>query len=497
MKLFGLDESRVRALAAGVRGGMPEFGDGPQAGGGTAAAGQNVVPISSARKPDLASSTDLVSSTDRAGGADVSGTTNGAATGIETATVAEVFARAAWSGIAEPGDGTAGLLVASLGAGTALAAILESWSPVRLGALVRDALSGDVMAGPSVLFAVSPSIDFSEADADTSAELEAALDQGLQRWRPRLNSTEVIRSLQQAARVDARLLLPTDALWPAALDDLEKHAPLALWWRGVPAALAALPNSIALVGARAATGYGEHIAMEASAGLVDRGFAIVSGAAYGIDGMAHRAALASDGLTVAYLAGGVDRFYPSGHDSLLTRIAASGAVISELPCGAAPTKWRFLQRNRLIAASSTATVVLEAGWRSGSLNTAGHASALGRPLGAVPGPITSPTSAGCHRLIREFAAVCVTNPTEMAELVGERSIQVPLDFPDVDAGPGPIPRTSDQVRVFDALSGRSPRTVADLSRRAGLSSAAVRGALGGLDLDGAAQEREAGWVRRA
>ena len=501
MKLFGLDESRVRALAAGVRGGIPETG--PQAGDGTAAAGPNLVPISSARTAGLlgsagvAGGADWGGGTDWGGGADRSGSIDGAATEMETATVAEIFARAAWSGIAEPGDGTAGVLVASLGARVALTAILEAWSPVRLGALVRDALSGDAPAAQGVLFVVSPAIDFSEADADTSAELEAALDQGLQRWRPRLISTEVIRSLQQAARVEARLLLPTDALWPAGLDDLEKHAPLALWWRGVPAALAALPNSIALVGARAATGYGEHIAMEASAGLVDRGFAIVSGAAYGIDGMAHRAALASDGLTVAYLAGGVDRFYPSGHDSLLTRIAASGAVISELPCGAAPTKWRFLQRNRLIAASSAATVVLEAGWRSGSLNTAGHASALGRPLGAVPGPITSPTSAGCHRLIREFAAVCVTNPTEMAELVGERSIQVPLEFPDTDDGPGPIPRTSDQVRVFDALNGRSPRTVADLSRRAGLSSAAVRGALGGLDLDGAAQEREAGWVRRA
>lgn len=440
MMLFGLDESRVRELGAGVRGAMP--------------------------------------------------------TNFDAAAAGEVFARAAWSGISEPGDGTAGLLVASLGASLALTTIVESFSPVRIGALVRDALSGQKQGGPDLLYAASPNPDDTEANAEAGAELEQALDLGLARWRPRLNSGEVIRSLQQAARMQARLLLATDELWPSALDDLEHHAPLALWWRGVPGALAALPNSIALVGARAATGYGEHIAMEASAGLVDRGFAIVSGAAYGIDGMAHRAALASDGNTVAFLAGGVDRFYPSGHDSLLTRIVASGAVVSELPCGAAPTKWRFLQRNRLIAAASAATVVLEAGWRSGSLNTAGHAAALGRPLGAVPGPITSPTSSGCHRLIREFAAVCVTNPTEMAELVGERSIQVPLDFSDTDSGPGPSPRTSDQIRVFDALSARSPRTVADLSRRAGLSNAAVRGALGGLDLDGAAQEREAGWVRR-
>jgi len=112
----------------------------------------------------------------------------------------------------------------------------------------------------------------------------------------------------------------------------------------VDTALAALPRSIALVGVRAATGYGEHVTMEASAGLVDRGYVIVSGAAYGIECMAHRAALASHGQTIAFLAGGVDRFYPSGHDALLTRIVEQGAVISELPCGQAPTKWRLLQR---------------------------------------------------------------------------------------------------------------------------------------------------------
>ena len=392
--------------------------------------------------------------------------------GIDAAAEAgEVFARAAWTGIAEPGDGTAGLLVGCLGASTALTAVLDTWTPTMLATAVRDAGAG------------------------AAEELEDELDQGLQRWRPRLSSAEVIRSLQQAARVSAQLVLPDDAHWLVGVDDLGLHAPLALWWRGIPAALAALPNSIALVGARAATSYGEHVAMEASAGLVDRGFAIVSGAAYGIDGMAHRSALASQGLTVAVLAGGVDRFYPGGHDALLTRIAEAGAVVSELPCGAAPTKWRFLQRNRLIAASSAATVVLEAGWRSGSLNTAGHAAALGRPLGAVPGPVTSPTSAGCHRLIREYDAVCVTNATEMAELVGELQTQVELDLSAVGEATGFGARTSEQVRVFDALSVRSPRVVPDIARRAGMSTSAVLGALGALDLEGVVRERETGWVR--
>ena len=129
--------------------------------------------------------------------------------------------------------------------------------------------------------------------------------------------------------------------------------------------------------------------MELSADLAASGIPIVSGAAYGIDGAAHRAALADGGATIALVAGGVDRPYPTGHSSLIDRIATQGAVVSELPCGASPTKWRFLARNRLIAAISAATVVVEAGWRSGSLNTAGHAAALGRSIGAVPGPVTS------------------------------------------------------------------------------------------------------------
>jgi DNA processing protein len=385
----------------------------------------------------------------------------------------EVFARAAWTGIAEPGDGVAGAVVGQLGAAAALAAVVESWPADRL--------------------AQSLAATVDENGAGDASGLRHGLEQALARWRPRLSSAEVIRSLQQAGRTGTALLLPGDPLWPAGVADLGQHAPLALWWRGRPEALDALRHSIALVGARAATGYGEHIAMEAAAGLVDRGLAIVSGAAYGIDGMAHRSALAGNGTTVAFLAGGVDRFYPSGHDALLSRIVEAGAVLSELPCGSAPTKWRFLQRNRLIAAASGATVVLEAGWRSGSLNTAGHAAALGRPLGAVPGPVTSPTSAGCHRLLRDYDAICVTSAAEMAELIG---VGVDLELDLAGAGAEALrDRTSDQIRVFDALSVRAPRVPADIARRSGLSTAAVLGALGTLDFEGAVRERATGWVR--
>ncbi|HKH07794.1 MAG TPA: DNA-processing protein DprA, partial [Agromyces sp.] len=208
----------------------------------------------------------------------------------------------------------------------------------------------------------------------------------------------------------------------------------------------------------------------------------------------------------AFLAGGVDRFYPLGHESLLSRIAETGAVVSELACGAAPTKWRFLQRNRLIAAASDATVVLEAGMRSGSLNTAGHAAALGRPLGAVPGPVTSPASAGCHRLLREYDAVCVVDAEQMAELVTaagatahaaarERSASAAVGS-DERSEPTESTASAERLRVLDAMSTRSPRGVDDIALRAGLPAMTVMGELAVLDADGLVAFRGEGWVRR-
>ncbi|MBX3090955.1 MAG: DNA-processing protein DprA [Cryobacterium sp.] len=390
---------------------------------------------------------------------------------LDTDGVHERFARAAWTGIVEPGDRVAGILIAAMGATKALDAIVSR-----------------------------ASLDTLVAAIDGLATRED-LEQAVERWLPRLQSRVALLALKQAARYGVRLLIPGDVAWPGGFDDLGPHAPVALWLRGRESTLETAATSIALVGARAATGYGEHVAMEASAGLVDRGYTIVSGAAYGIDGMAHRAALASSGQTIAVLAGGVDRFYPSGHEALLTRIVDAGAVVSELPCGAAPTKWRFLQRNRLIAAMSGATIVLEAGWRSGSLNTAGHAAALGRPLGAVPGPVTSAASAGCHRLIREFDAVCVTNADEMAELAphsGDRERAGATADGSESRSQPPVTASepsADSVRVSDAMSTRSARLVDDIAARSGLSIATVQSVLGAMQIDGAATERASGWVK--
>lgn len=369
------------------------------------------------------------------------------------------FARVVWGVLTEPGDGVAGALVCALGPAQALRA-------------VAACLGTDGLRTPAVELSAVAGGDRRIGDA-------------LARWRPRMQQHRVVSALKAAVHIGARLVTPGDACWPTCLDDLGMHAPLALWCRGAIDPQSALRRSIAVVGSRAADGYGEHVTMEACAGLVDRGFTIVSGAAYGIDGVAHRTALAATGGTVAFLAGGVDRFYPQGHDDLLHRIAAHGLVVAEVPCGSAPSKWRFLARNRLIAAAGAATIVVEAGHRSGALNTAGHAASLARPVGAVPGPVTSPASAGCHRLLREYDAVCVTNAGEMAELVdGPRA---------ADAAPSERTRSALETRVLDALSTGSARTVDDVAARSGLSRDGVVAVLAMLELEGVAAEAAAGW----
>jgi DNA processing protein len=253
--------------------------------------------------------------------------------------------------------------------------------------------------------------DGNEADAETVAQFRAKVT-------ARTKGAQLEQVLRATEHFGSRVLIPGDPEWPEGLADLGIYEPIALWARGNTDLLTQpIARRIAIVGARAASGYGEHEGMELAAGLLERVYTIVFGAGYGIDGMVHRVTLAGHGDTIAVLAGGVDRFYPAGHDALLQRITEEGLVISELPPGSPPTRWRFLQRNRILASISAATVVVEAGWRSGSLNTAGHAHALGRKLGAVPGPVTSAASAGCHRLIRDFGATLVTNAVEVAELV--------------------------------------------------------------------------------
>lgn len=243
-------------------------------------------------------------------------------------------------------------------------------------------------------------------------------DSWQRRLAPRLDPAQVQRVLADTERHETRVLIPGDAEWPAGIDALGDRVPVALWAKGDTGLLARpVWDRLTVTGARASTGYGEHVTTELVQSAVTDARVVFSGGAYGIDGAAHRAALASDGSTVAVLAGGLDRPYPAGHTELLGRVGRDGLLLSELPPGAAPTKWRFLQRGRLLAALSGTVLIAEAGYRSGTLHTAARASELGRPVGAIPGPITSATSTGCHRLLRDGLATVITGYDDVRELL--------------------------------------------------------------------------------
>lgn len=318
-----------------------------------------------------------------------------------------------------------------------------------------------------------------------------------QRWGPRVPDLAPARDLATMQRLGGRLIIPADELWPRQLADLGLQEPICLWWRGVEQELPASARSIALVGSRDSTSYGASVTGDLAYSLAQRGFTIISGGAYGIDAHAHRAALAgaSSGSmpTIAVMAGGVDRFYPSGNEELLRTVANQGAVLAEVPPGSAPTRYRFLQRNRLIAALASVTVIVEARWRSGALNTAHHAESLGRAIGAVPGSVHSANSAGCHRLLREGGAVCVTDAGEAAELASPSGEALP----EVKTGRAAVQDglTLEDLILLDALPLRATTSVEKLTAVAGLSADSVRAGLGRLGLLGLAESHRGGWKR--
>ncbi|KUH69563.1 DNA processing protein DprA [Mycolicibacterium novocastrense] len=301
------------------------------------------------------------------------------------------------------------------------------------------------------------------------------------------------------ARHGGRLITGEDDEWPllsfagfgGAPDRLRPraYAPMVLWAIG-PAALDEIAfRSAAVVGTRAATAYGEFVAGDMATGLAERDVAVVSGGAYGIDGAAHRATLAVEGVTVAVLAGGVDVPYPAGHSALLRRIAEHGLLLSEYPPGVRPARHRFLTRNRLVAALSGATVVVEAGARSGAANTAAWARALGRPVCAVPGPVTSSASVGCHALLRGRAHL-VTRAADVVELVGRMGELAP----DEERPVSPLDDLGDiEKRVYDALPRRGGRTAEEIAVASGLPARQVLGPLVNLELCGLVVGRDGRW----
>ncbi|MCY1158654.1 MAG: DNA-processing protein DprA [Citricoccus sp.] len=337
---------------------------------------------------------------------------------------------------------------------------------------------------------------------------------GRERWNSRTGTLAPERDLETLHRLGGGLLIPGDPGWPPAVEDLGPAAPVALWYRGT-GGMPRADRTLAIVGSREASAYGRTATRMLTGGIGARGITVMSGGAYGIDALAHQTALGSgtgEPATVAVLAGGLDRFYPAGNEQLLRDVASSGLLLSEMSPGTSPTRHRFLQRNRLIAALSGAVLVVEARWRSGAQNTAGHALGLGRDLGVVPGPITSATSAGCHRLLRDSPAVIVTQVEEALELLpgglvagsgpGMSVGTVPGTAPSGGSGSGADDRphdhlTVEELLVYEALPLRNAAPVDRLCSVAGLGPGTVMGVLQKLRRQGLADQQAAGWRRQS
>ncbi|RIV40721.1 DNA processing protein DprA [Micromonospora radicis] len=350
------------------------------------------------------------------------------------------LARVALTWLAEPGTRSVWKLAAELGPAAALDLLLDGGAPEQG---LRDSVAARGQAGAA-----------------------------------RAIATE---ALKRADRLGARVVVPGDDEWPGTVEqlrhlrlpaprrrvDVETAPPLCFWVRGPWPLAETLERSVAVVGARAATPYGLHVATELGYGLADREWTVVSGGAFGIDAAAHRGALSAGGRTVAVLACGVDRPYPMGNTALFDRIADVGLLVSEWPPGAEPLRPRFLIRNRVIAAGTRGTVLVEAAARSGATQTTRRALALHRPTMVVPGPVTSAMSVGAHELLRdEPDARLVTGLAQVLEEVGRIGELAP-----VPRGPDrPVDLLDDDARALvEAMPRRGTVDVDDLAARAGLA----------------------------
>ena len=432
------------------------------------------------------------------------------------------LARATWARLAEPNSATAAMVVGRLGPGPALRWLLEEGVDS----------SGQVRTSPS------PPVPQPPPGMSGTGDISTCWAQVAARWAPRLEGLDIRRELDVLDRLGGSLILPGEPWWPPGLNELE-HPPFCLWVRGDPSLLVnaadlrdkgiggGQPGAVedddaqsvvgagqpvreqrmpvgpasglclALVGARASTRYGEGIATSLATGVTAKGGLIVSGGAFGIDACAHRGAL-QEGPTVSVSAGGVDRLYPVGNTGVLEAVIASGALVAEVPPGCQPGRHRFVSRNRVIAAISGATIVVEAAWRSGALSTAHRALELGRQLGAVPGPVTSMSSVGCHRLLRK-GAVCITDTDDALELL------TPLGTVDADAVKEQDPALTggglldgldpDASLVLDAMPARAAANTESIVRSSGLSPKETRSALGILELEGKVERTATGWKR--
>ena len=377
-------------------------------------------------------------------------------------TLAEILARAAFSVITEPGDRFAGWL-------------LNRYPAVDIIECLQQGYQFEELLDSQARVALF------EKFGDLATLFAAAKE----RWQPRFAFKTVLAALDAARHLRAQLITPLSPNWPSGLGLLDEAAPHCLWFKGDSRLFALSARSISIVGSRLATSYGEYVTTEVVSESVSNSLAVISGGAYGIDAIAHRATLAVDGFTIAVLAGGIDRLYPAGNFELLQKIGEQNLLITEQAPGSSPTKWRFLQRNRIIAALGSATVVVEAGIRSGALSTANHANQIGRKVGAFPGRIDSPQSAGCHELIRGSGAVLLGSAAQAIDLATD-SAEVLEPFAQ---GLGQL-----ETRLLDALTTK-PQRLERLAVKAGLTSHELTIALGQLQLQGLVQEQLNGWVK--
>jgi DNA processing protein len=407
----------------------------------------------------------------------------------------ESYARAALTYLAEPADQCLNGLISAHGATRTLAAIRSGRLP-----------------GPG-------------GDVPVPQFNRRRLQRSLERWRVRLDELPTPDEVTAFRASGIRLVCPGDPEWPEQLADLGLEQPYALWLRGTADLRFNCLRSVAVVGSRAATAYGCYVAAEFAASVASRGWAVVSGGAFGVDASAHRGAIGADGVTVAVLACGVDVPYPVGHTELFEGVAAQGVIVSEWPPGRTVSRLRFLVRNRVIAALATGTLVVEAGDRSGAVNTARHARDLGRRLMAVPGPVTSDQSAGCHRIIRDWQGTLVTTAVEVIEHLSPVGATLePTTGPTLAAPagpapagpvdpPGPVdlpgPRSSrrrrqrpaldldamdlETTQVLDAMPARGGMATTRIAQRAGMVPTTVVRCLATLAASGFIERCDEGW----
>ena len=321
------------------------------------------------------------------------------------------------------------------------------------------------------------------------------------RWNRRMERT-LNAEAHMAATCGAWLVTPADPLWPPQLNDLGPTRPYGLWCRGDSRHLldVASAPSVALVGSRDPSIYGTEATTHLAAELARRGYTVISGGAMGIDIAAHRAALTQQGSdlpTIAFMAGGLDRLYPAQNSDALNMIVDRGLIMSEVSVGNTPTRWRFLERNRLIAALARHTIVVEARWRSGALNTARHAMEIGRTLWAVPGQINSPNSVGTNRLLRDGLAQTLTEAADILEYDAAAGFELGTEHEsewDQAASSSTLDElTERQGRVWDDLSPRSYRGVDEIAAALGLSARDVMADLFHLERCGLAESSGTSW----